>query len=209
MFETFKAAFQPDSGMCSTNLAACSEVPIDDAGLTALFSQYGGTSFNQGIYRIFSVNDVAYWNEMVSSAFPDFLGRVVCFSVDWLGRVFSTDTARLEDKLPGVVMFEPGTGEVLEIPCNIESFHENELVQYSEELLASSFYRRWCDKGGRTPSINECIGYKKPLFLGGKDTIENLEVSDLDVYWTISSQLIQKTKGLPAGSVISRIKIKE
>lgn len=91
-------------------------------------------------------------------------------------------------------MLEPGTAEALEIPCNIETFHENELIQYREEALAASFYQQWLECGGLPPAVNQCIGYKKPLFLGGTDTVDNLEVSDLDVYWTIAGQLIQRGK---------------
>ena len=104
-------------------------------------------------------------------------------------------------------MFEPGTGEALEIPCNIETFHESELIQYREEALAESFYQHWLDDGGMQPAITQCVGYKKPLFLGGRDTVDNLEVADLDVYWTVSAQLIQKTRGLPLGASIGKITI--
>jgi hypothetical protein len=40
--------------------------------------------------------------------------------------------------------------------------------------------------------VTECIGYRVPLFLGGSDTVENLEKVDLDVYWHLHGQLIQK-----------------
>lgn len=204
MFKTFEVAFQPDPGTCNTKPVASSDMTLDDE-LRTLFSQYGGTSFNHGLYRIFSVDDVSYWNGMVLSAFPSFSGRVTCFAIDWLGRVFATDTGRLEGRHPGIVMFEPGTAEVLEIPCNVANFHDNELIQFGEEALAASFYQQWIDGGGIAPSVRQCIGYKKPLYLGGADSVDNLEVSDLDVYWTLSSQLIQKTRGLSPGTVIGSI----
>lgn len=104
-------------------------------------------------------------------------------------------------------MFEPGTGEALEVPCNIVSFHESELIDYSEEALAASFYNKWLACGGKTPTIKQCIGYKKPLFLGGRDSVDNLEVSDLDVYWNISAQLIRRIQGMPPGAVINKFSI--
>jgi hypothetical protein len=33
-----------------------------------------------------------------------------------------------------------------------------------------------------------------PLFLGGEDNIDNLELTDMEVYWYIIAQLISKTK---------------
>lgn len=38
--------------------------------------------------------------------------------------------------------------------------------------------------------INKCVGYKVPLFLNGEDDIENLEVSDMEVYWEIMMPLM-------------------
>jgi hypothetical protein len=37
--------------------------------------------------------------------------------------------------------------------------------------------------------FDECVGSKVPLFLGGVDGVENLDVTDLDVYWTLTGQL--------------------
>jgi hypothetical protein len=99
-------------------------------------------------------------------------------------------------------MFEPGTGEALEIPCGIEGFHDQELVEHREEALAAKFHAAWLASGGRPPNCEECVGYKKPLFLGGKDVISNLEVQNLDVYWTLAAQLIRKAKGLPPGTAL-------
>ncbi|MCP2517553.1 MAG: T6SS immunity protein Tdi1 domain-containing protein [Achromobacter mucicolens] len=47
--------------------------------------------------------------------------------------------------------------------------------------------------------------YGIPLFLGGQDEVSNLELSDLDVYWHLLSQLIRQTRGLPAGTPIGPI----
>jgi hypothetical protein len=112
----------------------------------------------------------------INDAFPDFSRRSKGFAYDWLGRIFAIDSIRTEGGLHSVLLFDPGAGEVLEIHSNLVSFHENELVDYSEESLAAGFYERWLAKGGLAPKQNQCIGYKRPLFLGGKDTAENLEI---------------------------------
>jgi hypothetical protein len=49
------------------------------------------------------------------------------------------------------------------------------------------------------------VGYRVPLFLGGSDTLENLEVTDLDVYWTICGQLRLAAAQLPEGTAIKGI----
>lgn len=206
MFDAFKAAFRPDAVVVETETVPPTLL-LADSYLGELFDQLGGRSFNHGIYRIIAPGTVVHWNDLVMGAFPSFSNRITCFAMDWLGRAFALDSARLEDGRPSVVMFEPGTAEALEIPCNIETFHESELIQYREEALAESFYRQWLGCGGIPPTMTQCIGYRKPLFLGGKDTVDNLEASDLDVYWTISAQLIQKTRGLPPGASIGKVTI--
>lgn len=196
MFEKFEVQFIPEN-----EPAESSNVPttasLNDFRLGELITLYGGKSFNNGIYRILPFQELSQWDGLVESAFPSFAGRLTCFAIDWLGRIFTLDAGRLENGHPGVLLLEPGTAEALEIPCDIESFHEKELIKYREEALAESFYRQWLDQGGMPPQVSQCVGYKRPLFLGGSDTVNNLVISDLDVYWTISAQLIRKTRGLP------------
>jgi hypothetical protein len=129
--------------------------------------------------------------------FRTFKDAVTSFGVDWLGRIFALDSRRRVSGRPGVTLFEPGTGQALEVPCNIESFHDEELVDYKDAALAEAFFNEWILKGGRGPSYSQCVGYKRPLFLGGVDAVENLELTDLDVYWTISAQLISKLRNVP------------
>jgi len=170
--------------------------------LHALFAQFGGLSFNNGLYRVMSSEASSDWSGLMGNAFPAFVGAVPCFGFDWLGRVFALDARRPVEGLAGVVMLEPGTGQVLEIPCNVHTFHESELIEYREEALAVSFFQKWISIGGVAPRMDECVGYKKPLFLGGKDVVENLGRSNMDVYWNIAKQLIAKSRGRPVGTQI-------
>ncbi|CAE6797130.1 hypothetical protein R75461_05007 [Paraburkholderia nemoris] len=50
--------------------------------------------------------------------------------------------------------------------------------------------------------VSQCVGYKRPLFLGGADELHNLELTDLDVYWTLSSQMIAQLSGVPTGTSV-------
>jgi len=197
MFETFKRHFLLDSGSISTGQVSDASLPPDAA---KLFGEFGGSSFNGGLYRVARVSDLDTWESRISYAFPEFKDRVTCFGYDWLGRVFAVDEKRLEGGKPGVVMFEPGTGQALKIPANIETFHDNELVNFDEAALAVDFYQRWHKIARTKLEYDQCAGYKKPLFLGGADDVRNLEASDIDVYWHILGPLILKAKGLPIGT---------
>jgi len=193
MFDSFESNFSPDFKEASRK---DSMIPISpDLALSELINRFGGLSFENGLYRIIRDTDYDDWKNRVSFTFPQFADRISCFGYDWLGRVFAVDSKRFEQGAPGVVMFEPGTAEVLEIPANIETFHDEELIEYGEAALARDFHEQWLSSGGAKPGYLQCVGYKIPLFLGGADTVENLILSDLDVYWHIMGQLIIKARG--------------
>jgi hypothetical protein len=161
----------------------------------------------QGAYRLHHADDIARLTGLAKEAFPQFASRINCFAADWLGRQFATDTGRIVDGEPQVLLLELGTGEALEIPASVDSFHSRELVDHAEACVALAFYRRWLAGGGVQPAYDQCIGYKRPLHLGGADDVENLELSDFDVYWTIAGQLLAKTRGIPSGTRIGRVSI--
>lgn len=197
MFERFLTAFDPsrDTGI----------TPPSSATVGSWLDVAGGVSFAGGLYRVHSKTSASASDALVRHAFPEFAGRLACFGYDWLGRQFATDTGRGESEDPEVMLFEPGTGEALEIPVPFSLFHDEELVDYTEEALARSFFEQWQRSGGGAPSISECVGYKRPLFLGGEDVVANLEISDLDVYWTIMGQLRRQAQGLPEGTRIAGV----
>jgi hypothetical protein len=200
MFEAFQHIFPQDH---EENVGDTSEVDVTNiVGIPELLHSFGGASFAGGLYRVVHPKDLEAWRLRVARAFPQFERRIICFGYDWLGSVFALDCARFDGGQPGVVMFEPGTGKALEIPSNIQTFHNSGLKEFGEAALAISFFQKWLSTGGGHPTITQCIGYKRPLFLGGKDTVENLELSDIDVYWHLMGQLISKTRGLSEGTHI-------
>jgi hypothetical protein len=164
--------------------------------LNQLISKFGGNSYQNGLYRVIGRDDLDAWNHKVSIVFPEYKKeQIFCFGFDWLGRVFALDRNANRDDDNNIIMFELGTGQVLEIPANLKTFHNNEIIGYGDASLASGFYKLWMISGGQPPNYGQCIGYKKPLFLGGADNLDNLELSEIDVYWTIVGQLILKIRG--------------
>lgn len=176
-------------------------------GIVDFLSRHAGLSFNQSLYRIHAVGDMRRWTAAVINAFPDFRERAFCFSCDWLGRHFSIDFGRREQSQCLILMFEPGTGQALEIPATFRDFHNVELVEYQNAALAADFYHTWLTAGGAIPDFTQCIGYNKPLFLNGADDVSNLELIDMNVYWSLLGQLLAKTRHLPEGTRISNIHI--
>ena len=200
MFEEFQRFLPRDPGVnVSEGLGA--GIP-DVLGLRELLGSFGGSSFAGGLYRVVHPNDLEVWNRRVVLGYPDYANRIICFGYDWLGGVYALDFQRSVEDQPGVLMFEPGSGESFQVPCNLVTFHDSGLRQFGEAALRVPLLKSWLGSGGTRPAITECVGYKVPLFLNGKDTVENLELSDLDVYWHITGQLISQVRGLPPGTPV-------
>jgi len=203
-FERFEKKFPCDEG----EIAGQDTASAPDIGTLRLFmGKFGGQSFRNGLYRVIESHSINQWLDRVSLAFPEYRTRVTCFGYDWLGRVFALDSARSEQGQPGVILLEPGTGASLVIPANLETFHDEELQTHGEAALAISFYNKWLQSGGAAPRHHQCIGYNVPLFLGGVDDIDNLSLTEIEVYWHVSAQLIQQTRGLPPGTRIGKVTI--
>jgi hypothetical protein len=207
MFERFLAAFSvlpagqvPGEVWRDDRLLVC-------PGYPELASRFAGCSFENGLYRIHDAVTGPRAAALTAESFPQFASRGCPFGYDWLGRQFAVDSGRLEGREPLVLLFEPGTGEVLEIPFSFTRFH-GQLDELREPALAGSFFAGWAQANPDLLPLDaeQCVGYKVPLFLGGKDVVENLEVTDLEVYWSLSGQLRKGTQTLPPGSAIGQVK---
>ncbi len=181
-----------------------SVVRLNASSLPDLFESAGGLTIGGGLLRVHTIESATAAAELVQAGYPEYAGRVSCFAFDWAGRQFSVD---LGDARDIVQMFEIGTGQVLEIPADLEGFFDEEIVQYTDAALGESFFSAWLGAGGGQPGFNECVGYRRPLFLGGVDDVSNLELTDLSVYWTVFGQLRVKTRGLPPGTRVGRVGI--
>ncbi len=110
----------------------------------ALCARVGGLSLGGGLYRIHTPEAARHWSAAVADTFPEFAGRAVAFGCDWLGRQFAEDDRRRSAAgEPLVLMFEPGTGEALEVPASVAEFHESELVNEVKQR-----WPRRCTKNG-------------------------------------------------------------
>jgi hypothetical protein len=173
------------------------------SSIEELLDRFGGMSFGNGLYRLHRLEDVAEWNETIATAWSETAHRVSVFAYDWLGRQF----ALFEQEM--VLQFSAGVLDWVEIPGDPATFHNQQLTVHRQDALADAFYQTWLQSGGARPNYSMCIGYKKPLFLGGVDWIENLEAIDMDVYWTVTAPIIAKAIQVGVGGVIGRIEIDE
>jgi hypothetical protein len=196
------ATFPPDSPRFG---ASGIGVPAPVAGVVEAL---GGVSLSGGMYRVFDAEGVRQWTSVAADGFPTYRDRATVFAADWLGRLLAADAARRDGAgRELVVMLEPGTAEVLEVPCTVEAVHTSELLEAADALVAAPFYEQWRAATGDTVPLTpaECVGYRVPLFLGGADTIENVERGDMEVYWSLSAQAAAQAASRPEGTPISSV----
>jgi hypothetical protein len=177
-------------------------------GYLELAVKYAGCTFENGLYRLHdSVTgpQAAGW---VATAFPGYEHRACPFGYDWLGRAFCVDSSRIQGGEFLILLVDLEEGECYEIPASFHGFHDDVLVNQSEAALVASLFSEWAAVNpGKIPlKRSECVGYKVPLFLGGEDNPGNQEVTDLDVYWTLTGQLLANTRHLQPGAAITDIR---
>jgi hypothetical protein len=168
----------------------------------ALRTAAGGRTFAKGLYRIHTADSASAMLRHLDAAFPDAPPHTMPYGYDWLGRQFC---ARADEASAPSLMFEPGTAEMLEIPAPFSEIHDHEFVDYGDAALAQGFFTAYIASGGTAPAVGQCVGYKTPLFLGGVDGVQNLELIDMDVYWHLIGQLIRRVQGRPAGTGIESV----
>lgn len=202
MFERFVSSFtvDPDATAGVWQDAALLRV----RGYEDLMQRFSGRSFDGGLYRLHSEQSGPVCQALTAAAFPDYAERVRVFGMDWLGRQSAIDFGRFAEGEPQVLILEPGTGEALEIPASFEWFHDEEIVDYRNEALASDFFAEWRTSSGWSEPLrlDQCVGYALPLFLGGEDVVANLEVSDVEVYWKFTGEMRRQTRELPPGTPV-------
>ena len=170
-----------------------------------LIRQVAGTTYNHGLYRVLTPSQYPVAKEAFERMHPKYADSIAPFGYDWAGRHFSLDLTASAKGQPRVLMMEPGTGAVFVIPVSVETFHNEELVQFHDSALASKSWTKWVKDHPEPLAHKECVGYKKPLFLGGSDTFPNFEIGNLEVYLEFCSQVWDRIRDLPEGTPIKNI----
>lgn len=208
MYQRFKVKYASRRDPCVLPVSPWIDVRLTRAaGYGEFAAEFAGASFESGLYRVHDDQTGPLAMALIAAAFPEFSTRACPFGYDWLGRQFALDSSRVEGDEPQVLLLEPGTGEALEIPVSLAQFHNEELSEHADAALARSFYQSWSrvDRESLPLGRDQCVGYRVPLFLGGNDDIENLEVMDLDVYWTLLGQLRQGITVVPGQVLVEAL----
>jgi len=150
-------------------------------------SQLGGRQFGNGVFSSFSANNAEEWRQLVFEAFPETKGSFKLFGYNWMGNCFGIDTR--PGKNEQILLFEIGTGDLLILSPSLSKFLNEEIPQRHTAALASEYFKEWVKHTKSAPSYGNCVGYIVPPFLGGEYAFDNLEISDMEVYWSILGQI--------------------
>ena len=150
-------------------------------------TQLGGRQFGGGLFSSFSVNNAEQWRQLVFEAFPETKGSFKLFGYDWMGNCFGIDTR--PGKNEQILLFEIGTGDLLVLSPSLAHFLNEEIPQRHIAALASEYFKEWVEHAKSAPAYGNCVGYIVPPFLNGDDELANMEMSDMEVYWSIMGQI--------------------
>lgn len=201
MFERFAASFTPDEHSLPGPHKA-GPLPdglVDVPGAEELIRRFGGMSFNRGLYRILPIEHMDRWNQVAWETWPKLDHRFWVIAIDWMGCLYGIDYSVLDERGWCMSALEPYSGRGGEFGDDLVEFHDVSLVASTTTngAVLSEWHAEWLEFGGTEPTFDQCVGLKVPYFLGGSDYVSDFELSDLDVYWHLSSQLIRWARTVP------------
>lgn len=206
---SFEQHYRADANTArpATNLGILEKLETHATGIKDFFSRYSGATFNRGVYRIVPLDQLRKFISLAEAMHPELKGKIVVFGSDWRGQFYALDARRTAGDQYQVLLLDPATREVLNVPSTFASFHNEEIVEYPEDALQTTLFQEWLAAGQAAPQANECVGYIKPLVLGGQDDPTNQEVTDLEVYWSFLSQIHDQVANLPPGTKIDKLQL--
>ncbi|RKR76406.1 T6SS immunity protein Tdi1 domain-containing protein [Frondihabitans australicus] len=172
-------------------------------------ANYCGRSFDRGLLRFHNAESGAEAQELVTAAFTrDVAPGTAFFAIDWLGRQFGARPARPGegDGQPVVVIANVGSGEYEGEVAPLDEFIGFLGSDAAATTLGAEAYAAWREANGAPQlDFDECLGYRIPLFLGGTDSPDNVELNDVSVYWTLVGQVFDRSRDLPEGTRITSV----
>lgn len=156
---------------------------------------YCGRSFNQGMLRFHDATTGPNYRELCFAAFPELSSidpNADVLAFDWQGRQYLTALLNGEVR---VLIADIGAGSINSL-AGVAEFAAVLKLENVREFFNGDVYDQWRASIGRPDSglaFSDCVEFSVPLYLGGTATIDNLQLIDLDVSWTMGAQLKAQT----------------
>jgi hypothetical protein len=194
-----------DSTPSLADVSMLDHIEFHATGMQQLLSTHGGATFDNGVYRLFKIHELEKWTAVAVAMFPHLRKKIVVFGSNWRGELFAVGLNRKHGDQYLVQLLDPASSQSLNIPATFAAFHDVELVDYPNDTLHIELFQEWLSVKRIMPKAHECVGYIRPLMLGGVDSIPNQEITDLEVYWSFNTHVKRQTDGLPAGTKIDEV----
>jgi hypothetical protein len=167
---------------------------------TELLLDCGGMSFDNGLYTIHTFEDSIKWTNLLSKYFAKSQDSFLSFGHDWMGIQYCVSRNTNEC----IYIYDPATHEEFLVDENLLDFHNTVLPNSKEDNLASDLFSEAL-KYLKIERIDykDCLGFKVPLFLNGKEEVSNYEICDIEFYWDNQFQIYNQIKDFPDGTHIN------
>lgn len=163
-----------------------------------LVDTLGGRSFGGGLLTVFRRDELPKWKELIGSFYTRYHGDFSPVGYNWLGQCYVLDARGSVDIL------EPEASSTSCTDMGLVEFLNVDGVGNRDNAFLEAGYEEWLS-GHEPVGAGNCAGYTVPLFLGGKDEDDNMDIVDMEVYWGMTGQLWEAVKDLPEGTKIGNV----
>jgi hypothetical protein len=159
---------------------------------------YCGRSFNSGMLRFHDSNTGPNYRELCFEAFPEIRSidpdaDVLAF--DWNGKQYLTTKVSGQSDIM-ILVANLNAAQVYQL-ATVQEFAAVLKMPNVGEYFDMPLFDQWRASVNATNSqlaFTDCVDYEMPLYLGGNDSVDNLQLSDLDVSWTIGTQILAQAR---------------
>jgi hypothetical protein len=206
MFERFGTAYHLTPIEARPRGAWRDERLLAATGYAEFAERFAGCTFDNGLYRCHDEASGPRGYQLIADAFPELAGKVCPFAFDWYGRQFAVDSRRRPAGEPLLLLIDPTTGAAYQVPHPFVAFHDQMLVDEPDEAVAREYFVQWARAHPSALPLrpDQCVGPQLPLSLGGSDAVDALELTDMEVHWSLHGQFWRGTRGRPEGTRVGR-----
>ncbi|MEL7297025.1 MAG: T6SS immunity protein Tdi1 domain-containing protein [Pseudomonadota bacterium] len=106
-----------------------------------------------------------------------------------------------------VYCLDVGEGNLVKVSEDIDSFRESlGKIEFVSNYFAPQMVGDLIAQGN-VLQHSQIYSLRKPLVLGGEYTLENIEVTDIEVHFALTGQIHAKVRDLPEGTTIESVSI--
>lgn len=162
-----------------------------------LIENYGGVTFNNGLFRIHTKASANQWTTLLTQQYfkKEMEGEnLFCFGFNWQGCMYCINSSN--DK---IIYFDPATCEYFSAEdISLTEFLDDILTDNEYDIISEEYFEEaFEDLGKPELSFHKSYGHKQYLHLGGEDDTTNLEIVNTEVLWDLQIQLAESINELP------------